>query len=203
MTLLVDTDIFCKLGLAELLKPSAELLGSSLESCARLPALTYMLRKGSLFQRLGRQACQKLAPMAESMRSIPQPSENWLDKLARIDAIDPGEAVLLAASADFGLIALTGDKRALRAVKEVDGLPEILKGRIVTLETILHALCVDLGVHEVRRRVSPIVSLDTMLSVCFSEGNTSPVDCLQSYHRSLASEVAPLTLWGIPESRGG
>src|SRR5580700_776307 len=103
MTLLVDTDIFCKLGLAELLEPSAELLGFNLESCARLPALPYMLRKGSLFRRLGRQACEKLAPMAASTRSIPQPSDTWLDKLTRIDAIDPGEALLLAASADFGL----------------------------------------------------------------------------------------------------
>lgn len=195
MTLLIDTDIFCKLGLADLLTESALLLGTNLKNCARLPALPYMLRRGSLFKRLGEEACERLLPIADAIRSIPQPGNSWLEKLAPIDAIDPGEAQLFAAAADFGFLVLSDDKRALRELRKVNGMSEALKGRIVVLEGILHALCHRLGTSEVQRRVSSVVALDTMLSVCFSPGNTNPMECLHSYQRNLAAELIPLVLW--------
>jgi hypothetical protein len=195
MTLLIDTDAFCKLGLADLLTESALLLGLKLENCARLPALPYMLRRGSLFKRLGPTACQKLLHIARSMQSVPQPGKTWLEKLTPIDNIDPGEAQLFASGADFRFLVLSADKRAMRELKKVEGMPEALKGKIVVLESILLALCTSLGTGEVQRRVSPIVSLDTMLSVCFSSGNNNPMECLQSYYRNLRTELAPLVLW--------
>ncbi len=195
MTLLIDTDAFCKLGLADLLTQSVQLLGAKLEDCARLPALPYMLQRGSLFKRLGEGPCSRLLPIAQSLRSVPEPGNTWLEKLTPIDAIDPGEARLFAASADFGFMVLSDDKRALRELKKVPGMPEALKGKVVVLEGILHALCTSLGTGEVRQRVSPIVSLDTMLSVCFSPLNNNPVDCLHSYYRNLTAELAPLVLW--------
>jgi hypothetical protein len=195
MTLLIDTDAFCKLGLADLLTESASLLGLKLENCARLPALPYMLQRGSLFKRLGEEACQKLLPIARSIPSVPQPGNTWLEKLTPIDNIDPGEAQLFASGADFGFMVLSDDKRAMRELKKVEGMPEALKGKIVVLEGILLALCTSLGTSEIRRRVSPIISLDTMLSVCLSSGNNNPMECLQSYYRNLRTELAPLVLW--------
>lgn len=195
MTLLIDTDAFCKLALADLLTESVQLLGVKLENCARLPALPYMLQRGSLFKRLGEAACRRLLPVAQSMRSVPEPGNTWLEKLTPIDAIDPGEARLFAAGADFGFMVLSDDKRALRELKNVQGMPEALKGRVVVLEGILHALCTSLGTSEVLQRVSPIVSLDRMLSVCFSPLNDNPIICLHSYYRSLAAELMPLVLW--------
>jgi hypothetical protein len=195
MTLLIDTDAFCKLGLSDLLTESVLVLGLKLENCARLPALPYMLQKGSLFKRLGEEACQKLLPIAQSIPSVPEPGNTWLEKLTPIDNIDPGEAQLFASGADFGFMVLSDDKRSMRELRKVKGMLEALKGRIVVLEGILLALCTSLGTNEVRRRVSPIVSLDTMLSICFSSGNNNPMQCLQSYYRNLKTELAPLVLW--------
>lgn len=195
MTLLIDTDAFYKLGLADLLGDGVLLLGADLRDCARLPALPYMLQRGNLFKRLGEEACTKLLPIARTIRSVPEPSGTWLEKLTPINAIDPGEARLFAAAADFGCMVLSDDKRAMRELKNVQGMPEALKGRIVALEGLLLALCAKLGTSEVRRRVSAIVSLDTMLSICFSQGNNDPMDCLRSYHRNLVAELMPLVLW--------
>jgi hypothetical protein len=195
MTLLIDTDAFCKLALADLLTESASLLGLKLANCARLPALPYMLQRGSLFNRLGEEPCQTLLPIAQSISSVPQPSNTWLEKLTPIDDIDPGEAQLFASAADFGFMVLSDDKRAMRELKKIEGMPEALKGKIVVLEGILLALCASLGTGEVLRRVSPIVSLDTMISVCFSSGNNNPIECLQSYYRNLRTELTPLVLW--------
>ena len=195
MTLLIDTDAFWKLGLASLLAESAALLGTKLEDCARLPALPYMLQRGRLFKRLGEAECKKLLPIAQSIPRIAEPDSTWLEKLTPIDGIDPGEARLFAAAAQSRSMILTGDKRALRELRQVEGIGEALKGNIVVLECILLALCVQLGSGEVRRRVSSVASLDTMMAICFSAGNNDPVKCLESYYRSFVSELSPLVLW--------
>jgi hypothetical protein len=195
MTVLIDTDAFWKLGLADLLEDSVSLLGVEPKGCARLPALPYMLQRGSLFRRLGERACKKLLPIAQRMRSAPESSGAWLDKLTPINAIDPGEAQLFAAAADFRYMVLSDDKRAMRELKNVQGMPEALKGNIVVLEGLLLALCTKLGASEVRRRVSAIISLDAMLSICFSPGNNDVMECLHSYYSNLTAELAPLVLW--------
>lgn len=122
MKLLVDTDAFCKLGVAGLLRDAALMLGVELQECGRLPALPHMLRRGSLPRRYGARACEKLISIAQSMPVVPEPSTEWLDRITPIDVIDPGEARILAAAAEFTLAVVSGDKRALRAVKDAEGL---------------------------------------------------------------------------------
>lgn len=195
MKLLVDTDAFCKLGLAGLLRDAALTLGADLSECGRLPALPHMLRKGRLRKRLGSQACDGLIPLADGMPIVPTPSIAWLDKFTSIEAIDPGEAQLFAAAAEVDLMIVSGDKRALRAMKAIEGLPEALSGRIAVLEAILLALCDRLGLEEVRRRVAPLADLDTMIQVCFSSSSSDPREGLKSYFQSLVTEVEPLALW--------
>lgn len=46
--LLLDTDIFCKLGVADLLDDTLSILGLKYSDCSRLPALPHMLRRGRL-----------------------------------------------------------------------------------------------------------------------------------------------------------
>ena len=90
---------------------------------------------------------------------------------------------------------MAGDKRALRALKDVDGFPDVLAGRIIVLEAILTALCEDLGADEVRRRLLPLVTKDKVVKICFSNPKTDPIDCLHSYFEQLAIGLAPLVLW--------
>jgi hypothetical protein len=195
MMFLIDTDAFCKLGVADLIADTADLFGVKLQDCARLPALPHMLKRGGLARKLGEQQCNKLIPLAEAMRSVEESQGPWLEKMTPIDAIDPGEAQLFAAAADHGFIVLSDDKRAMRELKRVEGLPQALNGRVVVLERVLLTLCERLGTDEVRRRVSSVTSLDTMIAVCFSPGNNDPMTCLESYYRNATSELAPIVLW--------
>lgn len=201
MKLLVDTDAFCKLGVAGLVERMAQIFSAELQECGRLPALPYMLRKGGLRKLYGAEASDALISIAEAMPVIPQPSSSWLDKLTPVDAIDPGEAQIFATAADTGLFVISNDKRSLRALKDVDGFPDALTGRIITLEAVLVVLCQQLGDDEVRRHVAPLILSDTVVQICFSHQNPNPREGLMSYHNALATEVQPLILWD-PQAGG-
>ena len=195
MKLLVDTDIFCKLGISELLKRAIELLGADVTECGRLAALPHMLKRGSLTTTYGSQKCEDLLPVAQSMSVVDQFDDVWLDKLTQLQSIDIGEAQLFAAGAESGLIVMTGDKRALRALKNIPDFTDSLTGRIVVMETILIALCDTFGSDEVRRCVQDLTASDKMVQICFSSGVSNPIEGLMSYYADLKVELNPLILW--------
>jgi len=195
MNPLIDTDAFCKLGVAGLLQDAVEIFGARLTDCRRLPALPHMLRRGGLRRRYGESACDALIPLADQVPEIGTVSTEWLDRFALIESVDPGEAQLYAASAEQGLIVLSDDKKALRSVKDVEDLAAALAGRIAVLAAILLALCERRGADEIRRRISAVAPLDRMVQMCFSAGNSDPREGLHSYYNSLAAEVRPLVLW--------
>ena len=195
MNLLVDTDAFCKLGVAGLLEDAAGVFGVRLPDCGRLPALPRMLRRGALAKRYGRNACDGLIPLAEAMPVLPKPCAAALDPLAANDAIDPGEAQLFATAAELGIPVISGDKRAIQALKHVQEIHAPLARRLVTLEAILLKLCERLGLEDLRRRVGPLAAHDKALGACFSPGNPDPRDGLRSYNGSIVAEVHPLLLW--------
>lgn len=195
MRLLLDTDAFCKLALCGVLDEAVSLLGVGLAECGRLPALPHMLRRGRLRRVYGGDTCDTLLEIASSIASISQPDDVWLDKLTPVTAIDPGEAQLFAAAAQGGQIVLTGDKRALRGLKDIEGFAPALSGRVVVLEAAMLGLCQDLGSDELRELVRPLLPLDNVARVCFSSGNPTPAEGLGSYFDDLVSELVPLTLW--------
>lgn len=203
LRLLVDTDAFCKLAVGGVLNDALGLLGADLSECGRLPALPHMLRRGRLRRVFGTEACDALIPVAEALPVAVQPSDAWLDRLTPFETIDPGEAQILASAAESGLVIVSGDKRALRALKDAAGFADALAGRIVVLEAILIALCDRIGPDEVRQRIQVLAASDRVVQVCFSTENPDdPRDALLSYYRSLAGELAPLVLWN-PRSGGG
>lgn len=195
MKLLVDTDAFCKLEVAGLLRDAAGLLTAELHECGRLPALPHMLRRGRLRERFGPEVCDALILVADGMPVMHLSSTRWLDRLTPIETIDPGEAQIFAKAAESGLIVVSGDKRALRALKNVHGIVEALAGRIVVLEAILIALCDHFGSAEIRRRIAPLVAADKVVQICFSKGNPDPCLALLSYYEDLIAELKPLDLW--------
>ena len=145
MQLLVDTDIFCKLGVAGLLDEALAVLGVPVCDCGRLAALPHMLQRGRLVKLYGADACAELLPMAKEMGVVGPAGEEWLEPLVDVPSIDPGEAQLLAVVAQHGLIMLSGDKRALRAVAGIAQVVPALHGKVVTFEAILVELCGRLG----------------------------------------------------------
>ena len=195
MKILLDTDAFCKLGTWRVLEDALRLLGVSVSECGRLPALCYMLRKGRLRNWYGPDACDALVRTANTIPTLLQPSEEWLDMLTPIDSIDPGEAQIFASAATHGLYVISGDKRALRALKNLDKIQRALTGRIVVLEAILLALCEKFGADEIRRRIEPLNDFDKTIKICFSSPVTDPINGLLSYFECLTKEVSPLVLW--------
>jgi hypothetical protein len=195
MRLLLDSDGFCKLGAGGLLSEAAALLGMELLQCERLPALPHMLRRGRLRKRLGDSLCDRLIPLADQLPSITMAAADdiWLERLARVDAIDPGETQLFAAAASGTAVVLSGDKRALKAVAGLPDVASALADRVVVIEAVLISLSHTLGVDELRQRLTPAMAIDTAIRACFS--GVDPVLGLRAYFESLAKEVAPLVLW--------
>lgn len=200
MKVLVDTDAFCKLGLAGLLTDAVACLGAQLTDCERLPALPHMLRRGSVPQRYGKENCESLLEIAEAVPPIREFTSDWLERLLPVPGIDPGEAQLFSAAADRKQFVLSGDKRALRAITKVEGAAQALSGLIVPLEAVLIALHDSIGADSLRTRVAPLRPFDTAVGICFSDGNADALSAVWSYYNNLAAEVAPFTLWR-PTSR--
>jgi hypothetical protein len=195
MNLLIDTDAFCMLAVGGILEDGLRVLGADLTKCGRLPALPYMLRRGRLPRKYGVDICNELARIADGIPVIPKPADAWLELLAPLESIDPGEALIFAAAAEHGKSLLSGDKRGLRVVKDVAGFPAALEGRIAVVEAVLLALCDRLGPEEVRRRIQPLLDHDLVVKICFSNSAEDPRIGLRSYFNSLTTELAPLLLW--------
>lgn len=194
MRLLIDTDFYCKIGVAGLFDAALNVLGVQPSDCARLPALPHMLRRGRLPKRYGADACARLARHAESIAAMTVSDSIWIDVLTPVTDIDPGEAQLFAAAAESGNLLATADKRALGAVGKVPSIRPLLAGRVVTFEAVLLRLCSTLGEIAVRSAVTPL-SEDQMVRICFSPGNASPAEALRSYFDASCAEVHPLVLW--------
>jgi len=123
------------------------------------------------------------------------PDMTWLDLLSPIVDIDPGEAQLFALAVERSLLVITGDKRALKAVKSIGPVCNGLHGRVIVMEALLMNLVLQQGVEIIRSRIKPLISLDTSIRICFSPSNPDPVSALGSYYADLAKEVEPLRLW--------
>jgi hypothetical protein len=137
-----------------------------------------------------------LIATADAMHPAPSASTAWLDQLAGIADIDPGEALLLASAAEHSLKLITGDKRALTAVARVHQFPPALSGRIVCFEAAMLLLCERLGDDRVRTEVAPLIAVDDItLKICFSESNPHPREGLRSYMDDLSRGVHPIVLW--------
>ena len=195
MRLLFDTDAFCKVALCGLLDDTRAMFDVTVSDCGRLAALPHMLRRGRLRKQLGDVVCDSLISQAETMPVMHAPDMAWLDLLSPIVDIDPGEAQLFALAVERSLLVITGDKRALKAVKSIGPVCNGLHGRVIVMEALLINLILQQGVEIIRSRIKPLISLDTSIRICFSPSNPDPVSALGSYYADLAKEVEPLRLW--------
>lgn len=194
MRLLVDTDLFCKLGVTGLIDPVLAALGVNLADCRRLAALPHMLRRGKLRTTYGQERCEALVPLAEAIAPAPAAAIKWLDPLTPVTGVDPGEAQLLALAAEFGLLFVTGDKRALRSISSIVVFHAALAGKLVTFEALLLLLLQRLGVDALRASLTPL-DRDQVVKICFSPSNADPGEGLRSYFNTLKEELQPLRLW--------
>lgn len=195
MELLLDSDVLCKLAAADLLADTVKIFGLTIPDCRRLPALPHMLRRGSLRRHLGDELCNKILPMVEAIAPVQGASIVWLDKLAQVPEIDPGEAQLFAVAAERGSWIATGDKRSLSALARIPDYVAATSGRIVIPERVLITLCCELGVAEMHKRIQPVTAIDKVVRICFSENPGDPPSALLSYSNDAEISLSPLTFW--------
>jgi hypothetical protein len=193
--LLIDSDAFCKLAIANLLDEALELLGVTKAQCERLPTLPPTLRRGRLRRELGDSIADGLIPVADSIDPMDEPSEDWLNALAGNSAIDVGEAQIYALAAEHGCRVLTGDKRAMAEISKLDRFRIKLDGQIVSIEAVLLGLVELMSETELRARGRLLAEYDKMARSVFSSNESPLVEGLESYLGSLEREVRPMKLW--------
>ncbi len=202
MKILFDNDAFIKLAMADLLGESIDLLGGSLSQCVRLASLPFMLRKNKLRSRYGEAIADKVLKLAEKVPALSPVQSRWEDALLETHEIDPGEAILFASAAEQNCIVVTGDKRALRALKSVDGILECLNNKFVSIEGLLIALCSKFGNEEVHERTQDLSQHDVAVGVCFTKNDIDPIPKLKVYLDELKRDVDPLQLRDLTVERG-
>jgi len=195
MHLLIDSDVFCKLEICGLMDEAMRILGFARENCRRLPALPHMLRRGTIFNKYGAQACTAMMPSAMSVEAAPNADPEVLEKMKSLPSVNPGEAQLVALAVSYGDYVLTGDKNSLNALKELVDISRAVSGRIVILETLLLAMCDACGTEWLRERIQPLRAHDRVVEVCFTEATADPKAALKSYVDSIKTDLAPMVLW--------
>jgi len=97
-----------------------------------------------------------------------------LQLLAAVDGIDPGEAVLFAATSQFSQYLLaTGDKSSLRALVSTPTCRPIAQricGHVICLEQIVKRVIQHCGFSYVQGKIIPARACDTALRVAFGSG---------------------------------
>ena len=202
MRLLLDNDIFCKLGCCDLLQDAVEILGLEFSRCCRLSSLPHMLCRGRIRKRYGDEHCEQLISLTEKIPALGNINRVWLEKMSNIHEIDPGEAQIFAAAVDEDVLIMSGDKRALRAIKEIPDIVTQLKERVIIMEAVLIALCRHLTEEYVKEQIDKVSGFDKMINICFSSANPHPMKALYSYYNDSAYQLAPLILWN-PDDGGG
>ncbi|NJL28494.1 MAG: hypothetical protein HC897_11700 [Thermoanaerobaculia bacterium] len=207
--LLVDSDVSILLAASGLFDPLIEHLGFRVSDVRRLDPLPYMLKRGRLARTYPEQLrekviawCSRIAPAQEAARDL------RVQQLLVRDAIDPGEAGLLAQVYEHPERYLaTGDKRSLLALAKHEDLAEIrlrLAGRILCFETILETLVDHAGTVAIARAFTPLRPYNSVLRVVFSRGEETSEEsfrqALASYFAELERRLGPGFFW-IPGQR--
>ena len=209
MKLLVDVDALAKLAHWGMLERLPAFTGVPLAQCATLTSARFRAQRatekpdGRVFH--SKEAATAALRAINQMMAPLSPEAQHLSILQGIPGIDAGEAVLLAALTADGVRLLTGDKRALKALADLEASRRApFAGKILLIEQILLAGLTQHGIEWLRERVCPFKQIDkaignAMGSHCDASGD-SVREGLKSYVRELEQAATP-TL--ICEIKGG
>lgn len=201
MRLGIDNDFFCKLGCSGALDAFLALLSLDDASCFVLASLVAQLKsgRGKLFKKYAAVAKQLLLK-AETLGRVPEPKPTTADQFLSLEGVDPGEAQLLGFALENADVTLaTGDKRCIRALKDVPAVTAQLRGRIICVERAFRLLCERHSVEATRSLASPCSAFDIAISNCFSPAADGQVLFgLDSELGHLAKNTEPSILWVPP-----
>jgi hypothetical protein len=207
MICLSDNDIIKKLAICNLLDEMLAVLEAGHGDVRVLPSAKFVLgiakQPEKARARYGSAVFDRLADFLGKVRELsapPSPEEQLLFDDAI--GIDPGEAVLFSATAEYtDFLLATGDKRSLRALV---GLPAPnavmarLVGRVICFEQILVRVMKLYGFDHLLDRAVPAVDCDTVLRAIFGSGldavETNVRGSFDAYIRHLRGETGSLLI---------
>jgi hypothetical protein len=198
---LADNDIIHKLAACDLLDDVLAALSLTRIDVYVLPTAKYKFRitprRAAHGERLyGAEVFARIRDFLPSVREINVPGlSEELQLLASVDGIDPGEAVLFAATAQFDQYLLaTGDKNSFRALASTSvcrPIAQRLCGHVICFEQIVKRVIQHCGFSYVQDKVIPARACDTALRVAFALGSdateASVLSILDSYINELHS----------------
>jgi hypothetical protein len=177
---LTDNDIIHKLAACDLLDEVLASLNLARTDVYVLPTAKYKFRitPRSAAQgehRYGAEIFIRIRDFLASVREINVPGlSEEIQLLAGVDGVDPGEAVLFAATAQFDQYLLTtGDKNSLRALVSTPDchlIAQRLCGHVICFEQIVKRVIQHCGFSYVQDKVIPARACDTALRVAFGSG---------------------------------
>ena len=190
MKALLDNDFLWKVCAAGAFDHVLATLNLARSDCYVLASLKAQLRRGtgSLCKKIGTAGVAALTAIVEGLATIPDdPANPWLDKLAQVDGIDAGEAILFSyAAANDAVVLATGDKRAVRAIESVADLAGGLEGKVLLLDHLLAHCCDKEGRQAAKERFSGLIPEDTAARVAFSSAD--PAETFRGGCANLAPE---------------
>lgn len=193
---LLDADALSKLAHWDLLGELSVLTGVPTGETATLSSLVHRATRscakpdGRLFKDVS--AAERALKYLQQLAPLPPPDDDFIAYVQHVPAIDPGEAVLLAAlRAHADTILITGDKRAVTSLATAAPEP-ILKSfsdRIVTIEQIVLALLMSHGIDWLRRRICPYRTLDKAIGAIMGSDCKASAQAAEAGLRSYISDL--------------
>ena len=175
MKALLDNDFLWKVCAAGAFDHVLATLKLTRSDCYVLASLKAQLKRGNgkLCKKIGPAGVASLTSIVEGLATIPDDSASpWLDKLAQVDGIDAGEAILFSyAAANDAVVLATGDKRAVRAIESVADLAGALERKVLLLDHLLAHCCDKEGKQAAKARFGGLLPEDMASSVAFASND--------------------------------
>lgn len=199
--LLIDADALSKLAHWNLLAEVVHATNAEWSQSATFGSLLHRSRRsiekpdGKLFR--SAEAAGRAVSALKMMLPLPEVNASELSWVQGVSAIDPGEALLIAvARREASARILTGDKRALRALANLERsvwMP--VAGKVILVEQVLLSCLNRHGIEWLRERVCPAFDFDKTVEIVMGSRCDTPTeavrDGLTSYIREIRDIVAP------------
>lgn len=187
--LVIDVDALSKLAHWKILPLLPALTGYPWEEMATVSSLIHRAVRssrspdGKIF--FSQEAAIASVEAISQMSNLPSPSLDVVDYLSTSNQIDSGEAVLLATIVENANDRiLTGDKRALRALSQLEYAQQF-SGKVFLVEHILRECLKKRGREWVLQNVCPFKRIDKSISIILGSqcdaSDDDMIEGLQSY----------------------
>ncbi len=196
-----DNDIVHKLSRCNLFQESLQVLGCDIASVRVLDTLEHRFRLNKPQEKAiakcgDQETVDRMRAAVKAAGTIPLPTDaDLLDELMAIDRMDLGEARMIVSALETnGVILLTGDKKAIRALMASASFSERLRERFICLEQIMLWLIREFGFPLVHARVFPARECDNVLKTAFSSSSTekTALEALHYYLDDLRKDTGDL-----------